>query len=279
MRVLRACSYFDIAGVAEKVRLTCVVGKLPFNDVRVSFEQWPKLKPTSKFGQLPMMEVDGTTVAQSSAMLNYVGKVTGMYPSEPKKALKVDEVIGLHEDLWGAIRPSILVMRDPKLSQKEAQRRQAEMRKELADEKIPAILGFFEKMLAENGTGFFVGSTPTTADIAVYTQLRALQAGYLDGKRSAERARGIAPNARARPRRARARGRMHSEPACAWMPRDLVTAAAPLPPSRLLALAPTFKRHPEDLRRSVPEAQGVLQPDQQPARGGGVVQEEEVSVR
>ncbi|KAG8467352.1 hypothetical protein KFE25_000668 [Diacronema lutheri] len=174
-------TYFDIAGVAEKVRLTCVVGKLPFNDVRVSFEQWPKLKPTSKFGQLPMMEVDGTTVAQSSAMLNYVGKVTGMYPSEPKKALKVDEVIGLHEDLWGAIRPSILVMRDPKLSQKEAQRRQAEMRKELADEKIPAILGFFEKMLAENGTGFFVGSTPTTADIAVYTQLRALQAGYLDG--------------------------------------------------------------------------------------------------
>lgn len=106
------------------------------------------------------------------------------YPTDPKKALHVDEVIGFHDDLWGMIRPSILVMRDPKLSKKEATRRQMEMRKELADEKLPAMLGHYEKMLASSGTGYFVGSTPTVADMAVFAQLRTLQAGFLDGERT-----------------------------------------------------------------------------------------------
>lgn len=65
-------------GAAEKVRLTCVMSDIPFSDVRVGWEQWAKLKPNTKFGQLPMMDVDGKTVAQSNAMLNYVGKVGGM---------------------------------------------------------------------------------------------------------------------------------------------------------------------------------------------------------
>lgn len=65
-------------GVAEKVRLTCVMSGIPFSDVRVGFDQWPKLKPSTKFGQLPMMDVDGKTVAQSNAMLTYLGKIGGM---------------------------------------------------------------------------------------------------------------------------------------------------------------------------------------------------------
>lgn len=103
------------------------------------------------------------------------------YPSDPKKALLVDEVVGLHDDVYGLIRPSIVVMRDPKLSKREATRRQTEMRKELAEEKLPAMFSHYESMLSSSGTGYFVGSTPTTADMAVFSQLRVLQSGIMDG--------------------------------------------------------------------------------------------------
>ncbi|KAJ1620329.1 hypothetical protein T492DRAFT_602505, partial [Pavlovales sp. CCMP2436] len=65
--------YFDIMGVAEKVRLTCVVGGLKFEDKRVKFDDWPALNMTTKFGQLPLLSVDGEVFAQSNAMITYVG--------------------------------------------------------------------------------------------------------------------------------------------------------------------------------------------------------------
>ena len=51
--------YFDIAGAAEKVRFTLLMGGVPFKDTRVSFGDWGKMKETTKFGQLPLMYLNG----------------------------------------------------------------------------------------------------------------------------------------------------------------------------------------------------------------------------
>lgn len=177
----RAHRYFDFAGAAEKIRLACAVGKVPFTDVRIKFDQWPSLKPSAKFGQMPLLEVDGEQFAQSTAILTYVGKLGGLYPSDPKKALAVDEVVGLHDDVAGALRPSFMVMRDPKLSKKEAQRKQLEMRKDLCDTKLPELFSYYEKLLDTNNSGWFVGDAPTIADVAVFSQLRFISSGVLDG--------------------------------------------------------------------------------------------------
>jgi len=139
------------------------------------------MKPTTKFGQLPLLEVDGETYAQSSAILAYVGKLTGMYPSAPLVALKTDELLGVHEDLMAAIRPSLLVMRDEKLSLRERQRRQAEMRKAVAEKNIPETFARYERMLETSGKGWFIADKPTIADMAVLAQLRWLTSGLLDG--------------------------------------------------------------------------------------------------
>jgi len=67
-------TYFDIQGVAEKVRLALVLGKIPFEDVRVQMADWPALKASTPYGQLPMMSIDGAEpMAQSDAMLRYAG--------------------------------------------------------------------------------------------------------------------------------------------------------------------------------------------------------------
>ena len=74
--------YFNIEGPAEKSRLALRLGKIPFEDARVSFDDWRRgdLKATTPYGQLPVLEItdDGRTtrtMAQSDAILRYCGRL------------------------------------------------------------------------------------------------------------------------------------------------------------------------------------------------------------
>ena len=60
--------YLDIKGLGEPVRLAMTVGGLPFEDVRLSYDEVRALKATadditkhagSPFGQVPVLEIDG----------------------------------------------------------------------------------------------------------------------------------------------------------------------------------------------------------------------------
>ena len=171
--------YFDIPGAAEKVRFALLMGKVPFRDDRVPFDKWAEVKPTTPFGQLPVMEVDGVRFAQSDAQLNYVGAVTGLIPKDPLKAAKVHEALGVVEDLRGKIRPSVYVGMDKSLSDRAKKAKVAVMRKELRETHIPAYLAHFEKMLERNE--YVAGPAPTVADAYLLATTRWLAGGVLDG--------------------------------------------------------------------------------------------------
>ena len=88
-------SYFPIHGAAERVRLALWLGGIAFDDVRVPLAEWPKLKSQTPYGQLPIMSIDGGPyIAQSGAMLQYVGKLAPkLCPTD--RFIKVQEAIGL----------------------------------------------------------------------------------------------------------------------------------------------------------------------------------------
>lgn len=186
-------TYFNIEGAAEKVRLALVVGEIDFQDVRVQFPEWQTMKPTTKFGQLPLMKIDGgSEIAQSGAMLRYVGSLsaTPLYPADPWLRLKVDEVIGLVDDMATTLAPSLYVGMRPDvygypadMPQDEKKSIQQALRAKITavDGQLTRQLGYLDAMLAENGSGFFVGTTASIADCAALAQLRALKSGRLDG--------------------------------------------------------------------------------------------------
>lgn len=151
--------YFDITGRAEILRLLLnFVGK-EFEDVRLARDKWPEIKPTTPFGQVPAMEVDGEMFAQTNAMANYLAREFNLYGKTNRDALRIDTISNLTEDLIQAFAKSF---REQDPVKKE------EILKEVKSETGPRFLGYFEKLLKENGTGYFVGDSITLADLVLF---------------------------------------------------------------------------------------------------------------
>jgi hypothetical protein len=89
-------SYFDIEGAAEPTRLALILTGTAFEDDRVSFEQWGALKPTTPYGSLPIMTVDGVLHTESAAMLRWVGATfskNGKSLNPSDKLFEVEETV------------------------------------------------------------------------------------------------------------------------------------------------------------------------------------------
>lgn len=96
-------------GRAEPIRLAFHIGGIDFEDERISREAFQAAKTAGEypFGQLPVMVIDGQTIAQSQGLLRYAGKLAGLYPSDAKQALLVDEMVGAVEDVITATVPAL----------------------------------------------------------------------------------------------------------------------------------------------------------------------------
>mmetsp|Transcript_22476 Transcript_22476/g.38228 ORF Transcript_22476/g.38228 Transcript_22476/m.38228 type:complete len:235 (-) Transcript_22476:1518-2222(-) len=181
-------TYFGIGGRAEAVRLAAAVGKVPFTNVVVPFNEFVEKKDTFPLGQLPMLEIEEPgkekiALTQSMAMLRYVGKLAGLYPEDPVEAMKVDAVMDTILDMEvpvdlsrrGAVR-SFVAEEEWTADEKMA------IRKRILEKSLPKYLGFLEKQLEENGTGFLVGDRLTIADLKLfYLCALTIQKGILDG--------------------------------------------------------------------------------------------------
>ncbi|CAG9858179.1 unnamed protein product [Phyllotreta striolata] len=91
--------YFDFTGRAEPIRWLFSYGNIPFTDQRVSREEWVKLKPTTPFGQLPVLEIDGEPAAQSNALCRYVANLVGLDGKDAKENLAINQIVDAAEDL------------------------------------------------------------------------------------------------------------------------------------------------------------------------------------
>eukprot|EP01066_Platyproteum_vivax_P009699 Platyproteum_vivax@DN4286_c0_g1_i1.p1 len=92
-------TYFGLAGRAEAIRMCFHIGKIPFEDNRLTNEQFGKLKGDLPLGQLPILEVDGKVYCQSNAILHYAGTRSGFYPKDPLEAMRCDQAIETMNDI------------------------------------------------------------------------------------------------------------------------------------------------------------------------------------
>ena len=56
-----------------QVRLALALADVPFTDNRVKGSDWAAMKASTKYGQMPVLEIDGKEVNQSGAMMRHAG--------------------------------------------------------------------------------------------------------------------------------------------------------------------------------------------------------------
>ena len=179
-------SYFNLEGLAEPIRLMFKIANVEFEDHRFSFEEWPALKATFPNGSVPVLTnpKDDMVMTQSNGILKYFGAQHGMYPSDPKAAYLVDEIMEMVGDFSKSASYSIYVgMRPEALGHfdLEAEAKAAiikRMREELM-KVMPGQLANLDKKVGQ--TGFLTTGKVTVADLVTYCRLRGLRRGVMDG--------------------------------------------------------------------------------------------------
>ena len=166
-------TYFDLPGRGEASRLALSVGNVKFIDDRVAFADWPKVKPTTPWGECPVLTLsDGTAIGQQRAILRLIGKETGLYPTDSIAAAKVDELMDLMEDVNSKIMAAGAGMEgEEKLSARKA-----------AVEEGGKVYDVLSKVDKAIGTkGYTYGDSLTIADFFIYATANALVCGIFDG--------------------------------------------------------------------------------------------------
>merc|ERR1711936_570142 len=100
-------TYFNLRGRAEPSRLLLAYGGIKFEDCRLTpaFEdpkEWLKLKPNTPYGSLPLLEWDGTCIAQSMAVARFLAREVGLAGRDNMEAAQIDEIIDAVNDLLSA---------------------------------------------------------------------------------------------------------------------------------------------------------------------------------
>ena len=152
-------TYFDHPGRGEAVRLALRIAGVAFDDERVTFDEWPKLKPHTPWFTLPMLTLpDGEQLAQTQSLLRWIGTEASprLYPTDPLTAARCDELVDVINDLEQIAKLELIPA---------------------FNETLAKVDGY----IARHGAGgHAVGDTLTIADVKVFWAACFLSSGFIE---------------------------------------------------------------------------------------------------
>jgi glutathione S-transferase len=151
-------TYFAGRGRAEITRWIFAEAGIEFEDNRIEGKDWGKLKDSTPYGQLPLLEVDGVTLAQSSAIERYAARISGLAGKNDIENAKADSIVeALHDAVKNFMTAAFTKDKDE----------QAKLFTAYWSGDWVKWGGILEKVLKANneGKGWFVGENPTFADL------------------------------------------------------------------------------------------------------------------
>ena len=164
-------TYFDFhGGRAEPARLAFSIGGVPFEDHRFAGTEFPEIRKSTPFGQVPVLTVNGVQVTQCDAITRYAGKLAGLYPTDPFQALLCDEVMYVVEEANVKLGPTFRMKGEEQKAARQA----------LVEGAMPVYLSWLQKQLLAHGGEYFADNRLTVADLKVFVDVRTLNSGRFD---------------------------------------------------------------------------------------------------
>ncbi|MEQ8395630.1 glutathione S-transferase family protein [Thalassobaculum sp.] len=160
---LAKLTYFRGRGRAETTRWMLAVTRTAFVNIPIDTpEDLAELRASGAlpFDQMPLLEVDGRNLSQSSAMIRYLARRGGLYGSDDTDAMWCDMISGVVADfaetaLQAAFKPSV------ELGVADMTARFAKFGPR------------FEARIREQGSGYIAADTMTFADVVLAEALSA----------------------------------------------------------------------------------------------------------
>tara|TARA_B100000959_G_C14824399_1_gene559176 strand:- start:50 stop:697 length:648 start_codon:yes stop_codon:yes gene_type:complete len=165
---------------AEVLRVSLYLSNVPFEDVRITREEFINLIKTGflpngkkvPFHQLPVIEVNNEIIGQTGAIARYCGKISNLYSSNDISAAKIDQIIDAATDITNIVSPTI---------REKDEQKKIEDRKLLKNKLLPRWFKYLENILLENNSQWFVDNKITIADIAIWRLVGWLISGIIEG--------------------------------------------------------------------------------------------------
>ena len=160
--------YFNGKGRAELTRFIFAQAGVPYEDIRLTGEQWEEFKPKTPYGGMPVLEVDGKMLAGSGPIARYVAEQCGLAGSNSFENADLAGIMDVLNDLGQKIFEFFFEKDETK---------KAELKKALEETHFPKYLGPLEKRAAGNNSadGWIVGPKVTYVDLGVH-----LMCGYVE---------------------------------------------------------------------------------------------------
>lgn len=163
--------YFDVSGKAESTRIVLNMGGIPFEDIRITHQDFFEMKSKFPNQQVPVLELDsGEIYCQSNAIFRYASKLAGLYPKDEKEALSVDMLIDQIDECFGAIVQTFKLDEHEKLIEREKLFSE--------DGKVYNRIKTINEWIKGP---YFLGEELSCADIQIFCFVNFIESGFLDG--------------------------------------------------------------------------------------------------
>ncbi|CAH1247073.1 HPGDS [Branchiostoma lanceolatum] len=164
-------TYFNVRARGEPTRLIFAAGGVEYEDVRVQFEEWQPIKPTTPMGGLPILEVDGVTLSQSMSIARFVARETGLDGKTKLEKAQADAFVDeLQEPLVEKLSIMLVFTSDEKEKEEKAKE---------VDQLIAEKLGKCEKLSGSDG--HLVGNSMLWCDLVFFTLAQTIEEVYKPG--------------------------------------------------------------------------------------------------
>uniref|UniRef100_A0A8R1I1W8 Glutathione S-transferase n=1 Tax=Caenorhabditis japonica TaxID=281687 RepID=A0A8R1I1W8_CAEJA len=153
-------SYFQTRGLGEPIRLLLADKQVPFEDHRLSRDEWPEYKPKMIFGQVPCLISGDEELVQSAAILRHLGRLHGLNGSNETETKFIDMfyegIRDLHNKYVAMIYQNYENGKEPYIKNT-----------------LPEELARLEKLFHtyKNGEQYVAGSAESYADYVLFEEL------------------------------------------------------------------------------------------------------------
>ena len=101
MKEIPNLHYFLGRGRAETTRWMLAINQIEFKNIPIeTHSMLANLRSSGKlpFDQIPLLEIDGLNLSQSSGMVRYLARRGKFYPEDPEEAVRCDMIAGAVAD-------------------------------------------------------------------------------------------------------------------------------------------------------------------------------------